>query len=100
MSISARPRSGAHATKSQLFTFPWGSPREAQTEPEGPIKAGLEHSAVDIIVAALSMPVASDAFCNVSQNKIIVGRSLGREFSVQASRPVIALPRFSVRIGY
>jgi len=47
VSISAQSRSAAHATKSQLFTFPWGDPREAQTEHEGPIKAGLEHSAVE-----------------------------------------------------
>jgi len=47
VSISAQSRSAAHATKSQLFTFPWGNPREAQTEPKGPIKAGLEHSAVE-----------------------------------------------------
>ena len=53
VSRSAQPRSGAHATDSQLFTFPWGIPREAETEPESSTKPSLEHSAAEDIVAAL-----------------------------------------------
>jgi len=41
VSLSAQPRRGAHATDSQLFTFPWGIPREARIEPESSIKAKL-----------------------------------------------------------
>jgi len=41
VSIPAWYRSGAHATKCELFTFPWGSPREAEIEPESSIKAKL-----------------------------------------------------------
>jgi hypothetical protein len=41
MGIPAWSRSGAHATKCELFTFPWGSPRESEIEPESSIKAKL-----------------------------------------------------------
>ncbi len=41
VSIPAWSRSGAHATKCELFTLPWGSPREAQIEPKSSIKAKL-----------------------------------------------------------
>jgi hypothetical protein len=41
VSIPAWSRSGAHATKCELFTFPWGSPREAEIEPKSSIKAKL-----------------------------------------------------------
>ena len=34
VSLSACERSGAHATDFQLFTFPWGNPRDADPSPK------------------------------------------------------------------
>lgn len=35
----------------QLFTIPWGSPREAEVEPEARSTPSLEHPTADEIIA-------------------------------------------------
>ena len=41
----------AHATNAEIYTFPWGNPREAQPNPQARSKAGLEHSTVAAVLA-------------------------------------------------
>jgi hypothetical protein len=46
--MCALVRTVAHATNVVFYTFPWGSPREALTEPESSITTSLEHSAAGV----------------------------------------------------
>ena len=55
MSLSAQPRSNAQATDSQLFTFPWGIPREARTSPKARSNHSWSTPPPRVIVAALAL---------------------------------------------